>query len=92
MQKTNPSRLYRMNQRVTVNSIPCLVQGYMNSTDVVVRVKLSDLDKSGERYFTQFKCLTKRATFSCLYTIPENIVRQSNEQKGKAAKVTKKGA
>lgn len=56
---------------------------------ILVRVNPKTLSKQGRIYFKQFKCLNPSGINSCLYILPEKIVRQNVE--GKVTQKAPKG-
>jgi len=67
-----------------------IVQGGYNlggQIQPLVRFKINEMTKKGEKYFTSKMCLTKRTSYSCLYVI--NRDELSVRQNGSKAKVPK---
>lgn len=93
MKAINPAitnRQFQVNQTVHILGCKGIVEGYISSNEVIVRLKISDMTIECEKFLKQFKCLIPNAKHSRMYTIPENTLMRHNEQKSKTVKRTSK--
>lgn len=78
------------NQYVNIgNGIQGILEGRYSALDIIVRIKIPD-NKQDERNLKQFTCLTRKATISRLYLIPEKHLMRHNEQTRQTLGVVKK--